>query len=62
MELINLHYLVYYQNEKGNKIANWNKTLDEAVSFARNCRANGITVYRIEEKRIVKGWDEEKKS
>lgn len=59
MELINLHYLVHYRNANGDKIANWSKTLDEAVKFARHCKANGITVDRIEEKRIVKGWEED---
>ena len=57
MELINLHYLVYYRDEKGNKMANWSKTIDEAVKFARYCKANGITVDRVEETRIVKGWE-----
>lgn len=59
MELINLHYLVYYRGANGNKIANWHKTIDEAVKFARYCKANGITVDRIEETRIVKGWEVE---
>lgn len=58
MELINLHYLVYYRNANGEKVANWNATLDEAVKFARACRASGVTVDRIEEKRIVKGWED----
>lgn len=57
MELINLHYLVYYRNANGDKVANWNRTLDEAIEFARRCKANGVTVDRIEEKRIVKGWE-----
>lgn len=57
MKLTNLHYLVYYRNERGEKIANWHVTIDEAVKFARSCKANGITVDRIEEKRIVKDWE-----
>ncbi len=58
VKLINLHYLVYYRNERGVQIANWHESLEDAVKFARYCKANDIPVDRIEEKRIVKDWEE----